>query len=168
MHFSNSAFYLIYKFPRKEQKHVLKHILILFKHKTCIVMFFPKYIFQTFYNLWLFCWWSRPVQYCDVINLWPDLATSDVILSYDRLHTQYFRCWMGDLHTHYRVGVRVRRNRCATSIRQHPPDTPHLRGKRNDSSDSDCKTKKNHSELLNEQPVRRVNTSSSIVSLRKL
>ena len=57
------------------------------------------------------------------------------------------------------------RNRCATSIRQHPPDTPRLRGKRNDSSDSDCKTKKNHSELLNEQPVRRVNTSSSILSL---
>ena len=46
MHFSNSAFYLTYKFPRKEQKHyVLKHILILLKHKTCIVMFLPKYIY---------------------------------------------------------------------------------------------------------------------------
>ena len=80
------------------------------------------------------------------------LATSDVILSYG--------LWLG-----IRVGVRVRRNRCATSMRQHPPDTPRLRGKRNDNSDSDCKTKKNHSELLNEQPVRRVNTSSSILSL---
>ena len=168
MHFSNSAFYLIYKFPRKEQKHyVLKHILILFKHKTCIVMFFQNICFKRFRICGYFVGGRHRynIVTSSIYDLISRPVTSFSPMAACILNTSGAGWATCILIIGLGIRVGVRRNRCATSIRQHPPDTPHLRGKRNDSSDSDCRTKKNHSELLNEQPVRRVNTSSSVLSL---